>query len=204
MGKKIHQPLLQKAIIFAAQKHEGQVRKGSTVPYFTHVMEAMEIVSRLTEDEQVRAAAVLHDTLEDTDTTREELIREFGPHVAELVDAESEDKRVTQSEKDTWWVRKKETIKHLSKAGREVKMITLGDKLSNIRSMSRDYTRIGEGLWGKFNNQEPIEHGIYYWLLASALEQDEYICSTPEYREYAALCDKLFRNEAYGKKNKDE
>ena len=87
MEKMVKQPLLQKAMEFAAMKHEGYVRKGTTIPYFTHVMEAMEIVSRMTEDEEVRAAAVLHDTLEDTPTTKKELIHFFGRRVADLVAA---------------------------------------------------------------------------------------------------------------------
>lgn len=66
-------PLLDRAIMFATLKHSGQTRKGTSIPYITHVIEAMEIVSRMTEDEELRAAAVLHDTLEDTDTSREEL-----------------------------------------------------------------------------------------------------------------------------------
>ena len=98
MEKRVKQPLLQKAMVFAAMKHEGYVRKGTTIPYFTHVMEAMEIVSRITEDERIRAAAVLHDTLEDTPTTKEELIHFFGKRVANLVAAESEDKRKERPE----------------------------------------------------------------------------------------------------------
>ena len=78
MEKMVQQPLLQRAMEFAAMKHTGYCRKGGTIPYFTHVMEAMEIVSRMTEDEEIRAAAVLHDTLEDTPTTKEELIHFFG------------------------------------------------------------------------------------------------------------------------------
>ncbi len=73
MEKMMKQPLLQKAMAFALMKQEGYVRKGTSIPYFTHVLEAMEIVCRLTEDEEIRAAAVLHDTLEDTPTTRDEL-----------------------------------------------------------------------------------------------------------------------------------
>lgn len=118
MEKMVKQPLLQKAIEFAAMKHEGYVRKGTTIPYFTHVMEAMEIVSRMTEDEKVRAAAVLHDTLEDTPTTKDELIHFFGRRVASLVAAESENKRRDRPENETWLERKLETIQHLEKQRR--------------------------------------------------------------------------------------
>lgn len=198
METMFKQPLLQKAIEFAAMKHEGHARKGTTIPYFTHVMEAMEIVSRMTEDEEIRAAAVLHDTLEDTSTTMEELIQAFGQRVADLVDAESEDKREDQPAEETWMDRKLETIEHMSKAATEIKMIALGDKLSNIRAMTRDYAVVGEDLWKKFNNPNPFEQGMYYGLLANAFGEDEFICGTEAYREYVGLCSELFGGERDG------
>ena len=195
MEEMKNMPLLQKAMEFAAVKHTGQVRKGTTIPYFTHVMEAMEIVSRMTEDEEIRAAAVLHDTLEDTDTSYEELEKAFGKRVADLVNAESEDKRKGQPEAETWMDRKQETIAHLEEADTDVLMIALGDKLSNIRAMTRDYERIGEELWKKFNNPNPIYQGMYYGLLANVFGADEKIAGTPEYREYVELCAALFSDE---------
>jgi myo-inositol-1(or 4)-monophosphatase len=188
-------PLLQKAMEFAAGKHDGQLRKGTTIPYFTHVMEAMEIVSRMTEDEEVRAAAVLHDTLEDTPATKEELVHFFGHRVADLVAAESEDKREDLPAEETWLIRKEETIEHLRKAGTEIRMIALGDKLSNVRAMTRDYERDGEKLWQKLNNKNPKDHGKYYCGLANAFRKDEVIRNTPAYREYADLCAALFHVE---------
>ena len=195
MEEMVKQPLLQKAIEFAAMKHEGFVRKGTTIPYFTHVMEAMEIVSRMTEDEEVRAAAVLHDTLEDTPTTKEELIHFFGERVANLVAAESENKRKDQPEAATWLVRKTETIQHLEKAQKEIRMIALGDKLSNVRAMYRDYQVHGDKLWEKFNNSNPKEQGMYYCRLANAFWKDETIRETPAFKEYVNLCTEVFHIE---------
>lgn len=188
-------PLLQKAMEFAAGKHEGQLRKGTTIPYFTHVMEAMEIVSRMTEDEEVRAAAVLHDTLEDTGTNYEELEKNFSKRVADLVAAESEDKMRDRSETETWKDRKQNTIEHLKKADTEIRMIALGDKLSNIRAMTRDYERIGEKLWEKFNNKDSKAQGKYYCSLANVFSADKKIAGTPECEEYAKLCAALFHAE---------
>ncbi len=197
MEKMVEQPLLQRAMEFAALKHMGYVRKGTTIPYFTHVMEAMEIVSRMTEDEKVRAAAVLHDTLEDTPTTKEELIHFFGDDVAKLVAAESENKRRDQKETDTWWIRKLETIRHLEDKDTttNVRMIALGDKLSNIRAMYRDYQKVGDELWKKFNNQDPAAHGRYYCSLANVFMKDGTIRNEPACGEYADLCAKIFRFE---------
>ena len=187
--------LLERAIEFAVKKHAGQVRKGTTIPYVTHVMEAMKIVSRMTEDEEIRAAAVLHDTLEDTETTREELVVAFGKRVAELVDAESEDKRKGEPEEKTWLDRKRETIKHLSEASTEIRMIALGDKLSNVRAMHRDYQAIGEELWQRFNEKDPEVQGKYYCGLANAFRQDETIRDTSAFKEYADLCAEVFHVE---------
>ena len=182
-------------MIFAARKHEGAVRKGTTIPYFTHVMEAMEIVSRLTENEEIRAAAVLHDTLEDTPTTKEELMECFGQRVADLVEEESENKREDRPAEETWWLRKEETIRHLTDSEPEILMIALGDKLSNIRAMVRDYRLNGEKIWAKFNNPNPMDQGLYYTRLAEVFETNDTIRSTPEYEEYAALCTELFGRE---------
>ena len=192
-------PLIDRAIAFAVVKHSGQLRKGTSLPYITHAVEAMEIVSRITDDEEIRAAAVLHDTLEDTGTTREELIRNFGRRVADLVVAESEDKREDQPAEDTWLIRKQETIDHLSRASTEVRMLALGDKLSNIRAMHRDYQVIGEELWKKFNNPDPREQGMYYGFLADAFRADEFIRKTPAFREYAELCTEIFGKESSGR-----
>ena len=165
--------LLWRAIAFAAEKHAGQFRKGTSIPYVTHVLEAMEIVCRMTEDEEIRAAAVLHDTLEDTETTREELAENFGERVAALVAAESEDKRADRPAEETWLERKEETVRHMAEAPTEVRMIALGDKLSNIRAMTRDYRVIGEELWQRFNEKDPIKQGMYYGQLANAFWEEQ-------------------------------
>ena len=192
MENMVNQSLLQRAIEFAAEKHAGQFRKGTTIPYFTHVMEAMEIVSRMTEDEEIRAAAVLHDTLEDTDTGKDELVRNFGQRVADLVAAESENKREDQPAEETWITRKMETIRHMNEAGTEIRMIALGDKLSNVRAMSRDYRVIGEKLWQRFNEKNPLIQGMYYGELANAFAEDDMIRGTEAYKEYFELCADLF------------
>lgn len=184
--------LLDRAICFAAVKHAGVSRKGSSVPYVTHVLEALEIVSRMTEDEEIRAAAVLHDTLEDTDATKDDLIDLFGSRVADLVAAESENKREDLPAEDTWKIRKQETVRHLAGASTDIRMLALGDKLSNIRAMTRDYREMGEDLWKKFNQQNPVLQGWYYGSLANIFGQDEVIRKTDACREYYELCSQLF------------
>lgn len=163
--------LLCQATRLAAQAHDGACRKGGRAPYLLHVMETAEIVGTMTEDEDVLAAAVLHDVLEDTSVTEEELRETVGGHVTELVLAVSENKRREQPAEMTWRLRKQESVERLLKEPRlEVKMIALGDKLSNIRALQRDYGILGEQVWERFNNKSKAEQGWYYQAVTDALQ----------------------------------
>ena len=163
--------LLCQATRLAAQAHDGAYRKGGRAPYLLHVMETAEIVGTMTEDEDVLAGAVLHDVLEDTSVTEEELRETVGGHVTELVLAVSENKRREQPAEMTWRLRKQESVERLLKEPRlEVKMIALGDKLSNIRALQRDYGILGEQVWERFNNKSKAEQGWYYQAVTDALQ----------------------------------
>ena len=163
--------LLCQATRLAAQAHDGAYRKGGRAPYLLHVMETAEIVGTMTEDEDVLAAAVLHDVLEDTSVTEEELRETVGGHVTELVLAVSENKRREQPAEMTWRLRKQESVERLLKEPRlEVKMIAWGDKLSNIRALQRDYGILGEQVWERFNNKSKAEQGWYYQAVTDALQ----------------------------------
>ena len=181
--------LLDKAIIFAVNAHRGQLRKGTNTPYILHPMEAAAIVGSMTNDDEVIAAAVLHDTVEDTAVTLDEICEQFGKRVAELVAAESENKREDKSAASTWKIRKEETIEHLKTAPKEVKMLTLGDKLSNIRSICRDYEAQGDALWQRFNQKDKNEHRWYYKSIADCLSD---LREYPAYKEYVLLAEKTF------------
>ena len=92
--------VIEKAIMFATQAHEGQVRKGTDRPYIVHPLEVGRIVASMTEDEEIISAAILHDTIEDCEEITEEVIcREFTKRVAEFVAKESEDKSKTWMER---------------------------------------------------------------------------------------------------------
>lgn len=181
--------LLDNAIIFAVNAHRGQLRKGTNTPYILHPMEAAAIVGSMTDDDEVIAAAVLHDTVEDTAVTLDEICEQFGKRVAELVAAESENKREDKPAASTWKIRKEETIEHLKTAPKEVKMLTLGDKLSNIRSICRDYEAQGDALWQRFNQKDKNEHRWYYKSIADCLSD---LREYPAYKEYAFLAEKTF------------
>lgn len=168
--------MVSKAIVFATKAHEGQFRKATKIPYILHPMECAVIISGMTTDEEMIAAALLHDTVEDCDVTIEDIRREFGSRVAQFVARESEDKS------KSWQERKQTTIDQLSSHTKEECMLVLADKLSNIRSITRDYKELGEALWDRFHEKRKERIGWYYKSIAEKL-----ICLS-EYEQYAEYC----------------
>ncbi len=155
--------VFEQAIAFAVNAHQGQIRKGDGLPYILHPMEVATICATITSDAEVLAAAVLHDTVEDTDVTAEEIGQTFGPRVAALVAAETEDKRSELPPSDTWRIRKEESLQVLANASDPgVKVLWLGDKLANMRSFRRNWLRQGDALWSAFNQKDPKQHAWYY------------------------------------------
>ena len=175
--------MIKEAAAFADLVHQGAVRKGTPIPYITHPLETAIIVATMTKDEELIAAALLHDAIEDAGVTYEELLERFGSRVADLVLEESEDKS------KSWIERKKATVEHLRTAHRDAKMLALADKLSNIRSTSRDYLLMGEEIWQRFNVKEKFLHAWYYLSMAEGLEE---LKDFPEYQEYVKLCGMVF------------
>lgn len=170
--------MIQEAAAFAARAHAGAVRKGTGIPYIYHPMEVALIVAQITSDEELIAAAYLHDVLEDTDVTEAELEKAFGSRILSLVMSETEDKSLS------WKERKQATIDHLRTAGREEKILVLGDKLSNMRSTARDYMAEGETVWHRFNEKRRESH---QWYLKGILEQLTELQDTMAYRELKNL-----------------
>ena len=150
---------------------------------FAGSIETALIASMQTNDEEILAAALLHDTIEDTGVTYEDLKQEFGTRVAAVVAAESEDKS------KTWIERKGHTLEHLKTASQAEKILTMADKLSNIRSMARDYLLVGEELWQRFNMKDKEKQAWYYTSMIDLLKD---LNETPEYQEYVRLCGKVF------------
>ncbi len=184
--------LLDRAIVYAVRAHAGTERRGKGFPYIVHPMEAMEIVATLTPDQELLAAAALHDTVEDTDVTEEDIRAEFGPRVAELVAAESDRFDPGVSEEDSWHARKQAAIDRLSKASHEAKIVALGDKLSNMRAIARDYAVQGPALWNLFHAKDPADHAWHYRGLAAALRE---LDGTAAYQEFTQLIEQVFGKE---------
>ncbi len=176
--------ILDKAIIFATKAHSGTFRKVSKVPYIVHPLEAAVIASSITTDEEIISAAVLHDVIEDTYVTREELEKEFGSRVTNLVCADSENKREDKPASETWEIRKQETLDRVSTASKDEQIIVLSDKLANIRSIYRDYLAIGDEIWNRFNVKDKSKHAWYYKGIAERLNK---VKNTQAFKEYANL-----------------
>lgn len=157
------------ALRFAANAHKGQYRKGTKIPYFMHALEASSIARELTDDETVIAAAALHDVVEDTPCSAEDIEILFGASVRLLVEEESENKREGMPAAQSWRIRKEETLHSLAHASCEAKIITLGDKLSNMRQMKRDHDTLGNEMWKKFNQTDKTQQEWYYRSIGELL-----------------------------------
>ena len=181
--------LLDRAIVFAVKAHAGTERRGKGFPYIVHPLEAMEIVSTITADQELRAAAVLHDTVEDTEVTEEQIRKEFGDRVASIVASESDTFEEGVKEEDSWHVRKQAAIERLASASMDAKIVALGDKLSNMRAIARDYSKVGDRLWDLFHVKDPKDHEWHYRGLADSLKE---LSGTGAYEEFISLIDEVF------------
>lgn len=188
-NKYIDTDLLDRAIIFAVQAHHNTERRGKGFPYIVHPMEAVEIVSTITADQELLAAAALHDTIEDTDVTVEQLREAFGDRVAELVHAESDQFTEGVSEEDSWHDRKQAAIDRLAAASHDAKIVALGDKLSNMRAIWRDYQTQGDKLWNIFHVKDKASHAWHYRGLAESLKE---LQDTFAYQEFVRLINEVF------------
>lgn len=181
--------LLDHAIVFAVKAHAGTERRGKGYPYIVHPMEAMEIVASMTADQELLAAAALHDTVEDTEVTVAQIRAEFGERIASLVADESEEMPVGVTEEASWHDRKRSAIDRLSKASHDAKLVALGDKLSNMRAIARDYAVQGDALWNLFHAKERKDHEWHYRGLADALRELE---GTSAFQEFERLINQVF------------
>ena len=182
--------LLDRAIEFAVRAHHNTERRGKGFPYVVHPLEAMAIVATITPDQELLAAAALHDVVEDTTVTLEELRREFGDKVAFLVEQESDKFIPGRSEADSWRDRKQAAIDRLASAPLEAKIVALGDKLSNMRAIARDYDELGNKLWERFHAPGGrADHEWHYRGLAQSLND---LAGTPAFSEFVGHIEHVF------------
>ena len=182
--------LVSEAIAFAVCAHDGMRRKKSESPYILHPMEAAVIVGTMTDDQNLIAAAALHDVVEDADISIEEIEAKFGKRVRELVASETEDKRADRPPTETWRIRKEESLavlKNTDDIG--VLMVWLGDKLANMRSIYRDFKIEGNDMWQRFNQKDPNQQAWYYHSIVTLTER---LSDTSAWLEYKTLTELVF------------
>ena len=183
--------LVSEAIVFATKAHDGMRRKKSKSPYILHPMEAAVIVGTMTDDQEMIAAAALHDVVEDAGITMDEIEARFGKRVRRLVECETENKREDLPPQDTWRVRKEESLQVLKEAeDPAVLMVWLGDKLANMRAIYREWKKEGDAMWRNFNQSDPVVQGWYYSTIA---ELTKPLAHTAAWTEYKALTDIVFK-----------
>lgn len=143
-------PRFQRAFQFAAEKHAGQVRKASTIPYIAHLMGVASLVLEAGGDEDLAIAALLHDVVEDCGGAPmlKEVHRRFGARVAKVVDGCTDADTIPKA---PWRDRKEKYIRHLKTADADTRLVSAADKLHNARSIVSDYRAIGESVWSRFN-----------------------------------------------------
>jgi (p)ppGpp synthase/HD superfamily hydrolase len=139
-----------RALQFAAEKHAGQTRKASGIPYIAHLMGVASLVLEFGGDEDLAIAALLHDVVEDCGGAPmlKEIRRRFGSRVAKIVDG------CTDSDTDPkppWRERKETYVRHLKSADAETRLVSAADKLNNVRSILSDYREVGESIWVRFS-----------------------------------------------------
>ncbi len=167
--------MIERAIIFAAKAHKNQTRKGTDIPYITHTFAVGMLLQKEKCSEEVIAAGILHDTLEDTETTFKDLTEAFGVRVANLVLAASENDKSLP-----WTVRKQHTIEMLKDASLEEIQVIVADKLHNLKSIRTDINLYGDIIWQRFNRGKCDQHW-YYASIVKAL--------SPRKKEFKMICE---------------
>ncbi|HEY0069998.1 MAG TPA: HD domain-containing protein [Chloroflexia bacterium] len=154
--------MIDRAIELAARAHVGQVRKGTDIPYIAHPYAVGLMLAQAGCEDVIVAAGILHDTVEDTDVTLEQLREQFGERVASIVEGCSEPDR-----SKGWEARKEHTLAYLPTAPRDVRLVSLADKLHNARSILADLRRGGEETWLRFKRGRTQQAWYYRGLVAA-------------------------------------
>ncbi len=174
------------ALVYATQLHANQVRKGSGVPYISHLLSVAALVLEDGGDEDEAIAALLHDAIEDQGgaKTREEIRQRFGEKVVSIVDGCTEDETLP---KPPWKERKLNYLEKMRLASSEIRRVALADKLHNARSIVADWEREGEKVWQRFKGGK---EGTL-WFYRSFLEIYQQKVSNSFTQELARLISRL-------------
>lgn len=185
MSHRLVSDRLNLAIQRAAVAHQGQLRKGTDIPYITHPFAVMSIASQVTDDEDTLIACLLHDTLEDVPDkySRADMLRDFGDTVVSIVEGVTKDDSILD-----WRVRSEAYLAHLRTAPDASVTVSGADKIHNLQSILTDYQTHGETLWNRFNAGK---HEQLWWYESVAAVLGERLPESPLYRQLRTLVNEL-------------
>jgi (p)ppGpp synthase/HD superfamily hydrolase len=173
MNEPFFSPLVERAMRVAAQYHQGQTRKASDIPYLTHPASVAAILLKAGfQSEDILAAALLHDVVEDTDLSLEDLANEFPEPVVLFVAALTEEKQTGDGKKIPWKERKLHHIEQIAQAPLQARAIVLADKLHNLGTMVFDL-EAGDELWSRFGARPEEVCWYHRTMIESATQNDE-------------------------------
>ncbi|AGK52337.1 HD domain-containing protein [Bacillus sp. 1NLA3E] len=176
--------IIEKALEVASKAHEQQYRKQTDIPYITHPVAVGMILMKAGYGEELIAAGILHDTVEDTLISLDDIDRIFGKEIAGIVEGCSEpDKSLS------WEARKKHTIEFLKLAPEEIRIVACADKLHNIKSIINDYEKSGNDVWERFNRGKDQQE----WYYRNIVESLGYVSSFELLEELRREVDRLFK-----------
>jgi len=176
-----------KATGFATKAHNEQCRKGTQAPYIAHPLGVAQILARYRCSEEIIAAAILHDTVEDTSVTLEDVKKEFGDRIADLVEAASE-----PDKSKPWRERKEHTIEHLKTAPIDVLLVSCADKLDNIGAIRQDLAIVGDEAWSRFNSPKADQEWYYRSLAKVFLSRKGNETFSSMAKQFAYEIDRVF------------
>jgi (p)ppGpp synthase/HD superfamily hydrolase len=169
--------LLEKAARMAAVAHQGQMRKDGPYPYIEHLIAVALLLSKHGFSDVIIAAGLAHDMVEDTPVTAEEVRRELGDEVADIVAS------VTNDPTLPWMEKKKKYIESVRAGSDGAKAVATADKIANARSLIVAYAALGDGVWSYFNSGRENKE----WFEGAMLQMLRETWEHPLVDEYAKL-----------------
>lgn len=178
---------IEKVKELAKKAHEGQFRKGSGQPYIEHPAAVAKILTDMGAPEDVICAGWLHDTVEDTDVTLEQVISEFGEHVGQLVAGHSEQKGLD------WYEMKIKNMDFLPDSPKDLQMLVLADKIANAKDTYETFKHRKDGVWDYIGTTVEDQAWYYGQGLKFLYKMDEYEDTKPFYEKFKSMAKEMFK-----------
>lgn len=176
--------MLEKAIVFAITTHKDQKRKDNN-PYIVHPFEVALLLAKANADDNLIAAGLLHDTIEDGSISKETLLKEFNEDIASLVSKDSEDKS------KSWEERKEKVLSDVKNSDERYKLLVLADKLANLKDLDESIRKDGDMIWTRFKRGKKEQA----WFFNELINACDSLKDKDIYKEYVYYVNKLFKEE---------